>query len=227
VSEHATATAAPGGLAHHFETLEQQRETCTVGMWAFLVQEVMFFGGLFATYIVYRHMYPSAYFEGSAHLDVKLGAFNTVVLIGSSLTMALAVRAAQLGRHRAIAGLIGATMLLGIVFLGVKYVEYGHKWDAGLVPGLAWHPSAGSDPRLNVFFGLYFVMTGMHALHMIIGLVLMTIVARRALRGKYTPQNHIGVEILGLYWHFVDLIWIFLFPLLYLLSRHAGSPGVH
>jgi cytochrome c oxidase subunit 3 len=218
-------TAHGGPLAHHFEDLEQQHETCSLGMWAFLAQEVMFFGGLFATYLVYRHMYPEAYFEGSSHLDVALGTFNTAVLIGSSLTMALAVRAAQLGRRGGTAGFIVLTMLLGLVFLGVKAVEYQHKFHDGLIPGVAWHPTTQTPEGSNVFFALYFVMTGMHALHMVIGLVIMVFVALRALRGHYSPQNYVGVEILGLYWHFVDLVWIFLFPLLYLLSRH--TPGVH
>ena len=211
--------------AHHFETLEQQNATCTIGMWAFLAQEVMFFGGLFACYIVYRHMYPAAYLEGSSHLDANWGLLNTAVLIGSSLTMALGVRAAQLGRRGQTAGYIVLTMVLGLVFLGVKTIEYGSKWDHGLVPGFNWNPVVDSDPQLHIFFALYFIMTGMHALHMVIGLGLMTIVAVRALRGRYSPENYIGVEILGLYWHFVDLIWIFLFPLLYLLSTHIDGGG--
>ena len=213
-------------LAHHFEDLEQQHETASIGMWAFLVQEVMFFGGLFAVYIVYRNLKADAFLEGSSHLDVPLGTFNTAVLIGSSLTMALAVRTAQLGRRAATAGFIGLTMVLGIVFLGVKWVEYSHKYHDGLIPGVAWHPGPEAADGLNIFFGLYFAMTGMHALHMIIGMVIMVVVAFRALRGRYSPENYIGVEVLGLYWHFVDLVWIFLFPLLYLLSRHVGE-GVH
>jgi len=209
-----------GPLAHHFETLEQQKDTCTLGMWAFLVQEVMFFGGLFACYIVYRFLYPAAFLEGAHHLSPAWGTFNTVVLIGSSLTMALSVRAAQLGRRRGTAGFILATMALACVFLGVKWIEYGHKFEDGLIPGVAWHPEPGAAHGLRIYFGLYFTMTGMHALHMVVGLVLMVFVALRALRGRYSPDNYIGVEVLGLYWHFVDLVWIFLFPLLYLLGRH-------
>ena len=209
-------------LAHHFETHEQQTETASIGMWAFLVQEVMFFGGLFATYLVYRTMYPEVFVAGSNHLSWGLGTFNTVVLIFSSLTMALGVRAAQMGNHGAIARWIVATMLLAMVFMGVKAVEYTGKYHDGLIPGLAWNPGPDAHPNLQIFYGLYFVMTGMHALHMIVGLGLMVVVAMRALRGRYTPDNFIGVEVLGLYWHFVDLIWIFLFPLLYLLSRHVG-----
>jgi cytochrome c oxidase subunit 3 len=210
-------------LAHHFETLEQQHQAGTIGMWAFLVQEVMFFGGLFTVYLVYRSLHPSAFTEGSAHLPLELGTLNTAVLIGSSLTMALAVRAAQLGHSRRIALFIVATMVLAGVFLSVKSVEYSDKWHHELVPGVRWNPGAEADPYLNLFFALYFVMTGCHALHMLVGLVLMVFVARKAWRGRYSTGNHLGVECLGLYWHFVDLVWIFLFPLLYLLHGPAGG----
>src|SRR5262249_39833672 len=159
--------------------------------------------------------------EGSHHLPIQLGTLNTGVLIGSSLTMALAVREAQLGRGRGTALFLFATMALACVFLGVKSVEYHHKWEDHLIPGVRWNPEPGSEPYLNLFYALYFVMTGCHALHMLVGLVLMAIVARRAWRGRYTRANHIGVECLGLYWHFVDLVWIFLFPLLYLLHEHV------
>lgn len=211
----------PASLAHHFEDYEQQHQASLVGMWAFIAQEIMFFGGLFAAYALFRNRYATAFHEGSAHLNVTLGTLNTVVLICSSLTMALGVRSAQLGRHRKTAAWILGTIGLGGVFLVVKAFEYAHKFHEGHVPGLAWHPEAGADPNLRTFYGLYFAMTGMHALHMLIGMVIMLIVAFRALRRHYTPSNYIGVEVLGLYWHFVDLIWIFLFPLLYLLGRHA------
>jgi len=209
----------PSGLAHQFESLEQQSATVGIGMWAFLVQEVMFFGGLFTAYAIYRGIYPQAFAESSSHLNVGLGTFNTVVLIGSSLTMALAVRCAQLGQSRKIAAWIAATVGLALVFLGVKVFEYAGKFEDGLVPGVAWNP-LDERPGTSIFYGLYFTMTGMHALHMIIGLVIMAVVSLRALRGRYSAANHSGVEILGLYWHFVDLVWIFLFPLLYLLGRH-------
>ena len=211
---------SPSGLAHQFESLEQQNATVGIGMWAFLVQEVMFFGGLFAAYAIYRGIHTDAFVQGSSHLNVVLGTFNTAVLIGSSLTMALAVRCAQLGQARRIAAWIAATVGLALVFLGVKVVEYSAKYEDGLIPGVSWHPE-NEEPGTSIFYGLYFTMTGMHALHMIIGLVIMGIVALRALRGRYSARNHAGVEILGLYWHFVDLVWIFLFPLLYLLGRHA------
>ena len=219
----AAALHKTGVLAHHFETLEQQNQSAALGMWAFLVQEVMFFGGLFTVYLVYRTLHPAAFMEGSHHLPVDLGALNTGVLIGSSLSMALAVRCAQLGQGKQAALLIYATMALALVFMGIKGVEYSHKWHDSLVPGLKWHPEAGADPHLNLFFALYFVMTGCHALHMLIGLVLMVFVARKAWRGGYSSANFLGVECLGLYWHFVDLVWIFLFPLLYLLHGPGGG----
>jgi cytochrome c oxidase subunit III len=215
------STAEGGTLAHHFESHAQQKEAAALGMWSFLVQEVMFFGGLFTVYLVYRSLHPAAFLEGSAHLSMELGTLNTSVLIGSSLSMALAVRAAQLGRGRSAALSIVLTMALAGVFLGIKAVEYGHKWHDALIPGVRWAPGAESDPHLNLFYALYFVMTGCHALHMLIGLGLMLVVARKAWRGGYSPANHLGIECLGLYWHFVDLVWIFLFPLLYLLGRHG------
>ncbi len=212
---------AHGALAHQFEDLEQQHDASTLGMWVFLVTEVMFFGGMFAAYVVYRRLHPEAFALASNELDVKLGTFNTAVLIGSSLTMALAVRAAQAGARRPIVAWLGATIVLAGVFLGVKVVEYGHKFEHHLVPGptFAWRGTEHADTEL--FFGLYFAMTGMHALHMVIGIGVMAVVALLAARGRYTSANYFGVEVTGLYWHFVDLIWIFLFPLLYLLGRHV------
>lgn len=224
MSSQTTHAAQPATLAHQFVGHAQQSQAAALGMWAFLVQEVMFFGGLFTVYLVYRSLHPAAFAEGSAHLPVDLGTLNTAVLIGSSLTMALSVREAQLGRGRGAALFIAATMLLALVFLGIKSVEYSHKWRDALVPGLNWDPGAEADPHLNLFYALYFVMTGCHALHMLVGLVLMLFVARKAWRGGYTPANHIGIECLGLYWHFVDLVWIFLFPLLYLLGHHGAHP---
>jgi len=212
--------SSAAGVAEHFVDGRQQTQTAKIGMWAFLAQEVMFFGGLFCAYIVYRAKFPAGFAEASHHLDIALGAVNTAVLLGSSLTMALAVREAQLDRRRGVARFIAVTFALALVFLAIKYVEYAHKFHDHLVPGHGFDVERFADGA-ELFYGLYFVMTGMHALHMIVGLVLMVFVARRALEGRYSPQNYIGVEVLGLYWHFVDLIWIFLFPLLYLLGRHT------
>jgi cytochrome c oxidase subunit 3 len=211
----------PGALAHQFEDLEQQHETVTLGMWSFLVSEVMFFGGLLAAYVVYRFRYPESFAGGSHELDIRLGTLNTAVLICSSLTMALAVRGAQLGQRRSTSGWIAATMLLAAVFLGVKFMEYSHKFHAGLVPGPGFVHRGGELAHTEIFYCVYFATTGMHALHMIIGMGVMAVVIRRVLAGRYSAENYGGVEILGLYWHFVDVVWIFLFPLLYLLGRHA------
>ncbi|MDH3523956.1 MAG: cytochrome c oxidase subunit 3 family protein [Acidobacteriota bacterium] len=212
----------PWGLAHHFESLSQQQDASYFGMWIFLVQEIMFFGGLFTAYIVYRTANPTAFALGSDSLDLTLGAVNTAVLIGSSLTMALAVWAAQTGRRRTIVVFIILTILLGGVFLGIKTVEYGHKWHEHHVPGPSFHWDGPEARGVQMFFNLYFAMTGLHALHMVVGMAILAAVAVWAWRGAFTPGNHNLVEGLGLYWHFVDIVWIFLFPLLYLLGRHAG-----
>jgi cytochrome c oxidase subunit III len=207
-------------LAHHFDSMVQQRTAVELGIWVFLAQEVMFFGGLFLAYTFYRTRYHDAFVEASHHLDVRLGAFNTVVLITSSLTMALAVRAAQRGDTRAVRNWVVATMLLGGAFLGVKAYEYNEKFVDHLVPGIdfAYH---GEHPRgAQIFYLLYFVMTGMHALHMIIGFGIMIALLVWNARGRVSASYPSRVEAVGLYWHFVDIVWIFLFPLLYLISRH-------
>lgn len=207
-------------LAHHFEDLDQQKECATLGMWAFLVTEVLFFGGLFTVYMVYRFLYPAAFAEGSHHLDIALGGFNTAVLIGSSLTMAFAVRAGQRGNPRHIVIFLLLTMLLGGVFLGVKAVEYSHKWHEHLVPGKYFQYEGPLSGQVQLFFALYFAMTGMHALHMVIGTGLMTWLIVKTFRGRFSAAYYSPVEMVGLYWHFVDIVWIFLFPLLYLIGRH-------
>jgi len=276
--------------------MKQQEESVSIGMWMFLVQEIMFFGGLFTAYLVFRSKYPMAFAVGSNHLDAFLGGLNTLVLIVSSLTMALTVYYAQRGNRNMQVILIVLTMFFGAVFLGVKAVEYTDKWNHGIVPvaGLnriarapapeehapsAEHrPEAGSatpgehtyvnprgefqwhefeliehkvkeqeeNPRANIlnptekiayfsegkfdeqkfgdkvriFFFIYFVMTGLHALHMIVGLGLMSWLLWKAWKNTFSAEYYMPVEMSGLYWHFVDIVWIFLFPLLYLLGRH-------
>jgi len=221
-------------LQHHFADLEQQRTASSLGMWVFIAQEVLFFGGLFATYAVYRMQYPEAFSAGSHHLSWRVGFFNTLVLIGSSLTMAMGVYWAGLGKGRKVAGYLLATILLGSVFLGVKYFEYGEKirpclgggTHAGcLLPGASFDPSVlhvtgATGDHAQIFFSLYFAMTGLHALHMIIGIPIIAVIARMAVRGRFSPEYYTPVELVGLYWHFVDIIWIFLFPLLYLIGAH-------
>ena len=208
------------GLAHHFDSYEQQKDSSTLGMWTFLVTEILFFGGLFAAYGLYRTSFPEAFREGSHELDITLGCFNTVVLIASSLTMALAVRGGQTGRSRFSAAMLALTMALGTVFLVVKGFEYHDKFVHHHVPGPDFRFDGPGANHVQMFFVIYFAMTGLHALHMIIGIVLVGYVAMRAWSGAYTPDNHNFLEGTGLYWHFVDLVWIFLFPLLYLIGRH-------
>ncbi|MGE4055081.1 MAG: cytochrome c oxidase subunit 3 family protein [Vicinamibacterales bacterium] len=209
-------------LAHHFDNLAQQKEASTLGMWVFLVTEVLFFGGLFAAYSIYRGWYPEAFAAASHHLDVVLGTVNTAALISSSLTMALAVHAAQTGQRRLLMLFLVVTMILGCVFLGIKSVEYMHKFEEGLVPGPSFHfEDAAFQQHAQVFFSLYFVMTGLHAVHMIIGLGIMTWMLVWAWNGTITAEYASPIEISGLYWHFVDIVWIYLFPLLYLLGRHG------
>jgi cytochrome c oxidase subunit 3 len=219
-------TAAPGAhhpaLAHHFDNLEQQKEAATLGMWVFLVTEVLFFGGLFAAYSIYRSWYPEAFAAASHSLDITLGAVNTAALITSSLTMALAVHASQTGERKLLMVFLVATMLLGLVFLGIKGVEYAEKFTEHHVPGPSFHfEDELLSAHAQIFFSLYFVMTGLHALHMVIGLGIMTWMLVWAWNGTITREYASPIEISGLYWHFVDIVWIFLFPLLYLIGRHA------
>ena len=215
------AHAHDPALLHHFETIEQQKDASTLGMWFFLIQEIMFFGGLFCAYTVYRASYPETWASASHHLPIFWGALNTGVLIGSSFTMALSVHAAQSGKSaRTIAFWVVATMVLGAVFLGVKGIEYADKWHHHLIPGLNFQWEGPDAGPAQIFFGLYFAMTGMHALHMIIGEGLLAWIALRAWRNEFSPRYNTPVELMGLYWHFVDIVWIFLFPLLYLLGRH-------
>ncbi len=228
--------AAHEALAHHFDNLEQQREAGNLGMWVFLIQEVMFFGGLFLVYVIYRSAYPEAFAAASNHLDWRLGGFNTVVLICSSLTMALAVWATQVGKSRGTQLLfMTLTMILGMVFLGVKAVEYYDKYVHHLIPlnwasySFNWEQSLApgvTEQNIQMFYWIYFAMTGLHALHMIIGIGILLPIMYQAWRGAYSPEYHAPVEIFGLYWHFVDIVWIFLFPLLYLLGAHYGG-GAH
>ena len=205
--------------------MEQQREAGTIGMWVFLVTEIMFFGGLFMAYLLYRYAYPLSFAAGSNHLDIWLGGINTAILIGSSLTMALAVYFAQTGVRRNQILFLIFTMILGLAFLGIKAVEYADKFTHHLFPGLGFEwkdplPPGATVNTVQMFYWIYFAMTGLHALHMVIGIGLLAVLVYQAWRGRFTPEYHAPVEITGLYWHFVDIVWIFLFPLLYLLGRH-------
>jgi cytochrome c oxidase subunit III len=223
--------ASHPALQHHFENMEQQREAASIGMWVFLVTEIMFFGGMFLAYTLYRSAYPEAFASASNHLSLPLGAVNTGVLIFSSFTMALAVYSAQIGNRRNQIICLALTIVLGLTFLGIKAVEYHEKYvdkliPGELIPGHRFDPSkvhllpGAARENVEMFYWIYFAMTGMHALHMIIGVGLLSVILFFAARGKYSPEYHNPVEISGLYWHFVDIVWIFLFPLLYLLGRH-------
>ena len=217
MSSHAAAVTHQ----HQFDDAAQQYEASALGMWVFLVTEIMFFGGVFTAYVAYRSAYPEAFGHASNHLDLTWGGINTVVLIGSSLTMALAVHASQIGKRGTLVTCLLLTMLLGSVFLGIKAIEYADKFHHGLVPGPAFHYQGADAHQAELFFSLYFAMTGLHALHMIIGLGGLAVLVRQASRGRFSPAYHTPVELFGLYWHFVDIIWIFLFPLLYLVERHT------
>jgi len=229
-------------LAHQFDDVEQQRDAGTLGMWLFLSTEILFFGGMFAGYTVYRNIHLAGFVAGSHILNIKLGATNTAVLIGSSLTMALAVHAAQRGKRTALMTFLVLTMLLGLIFLGIKYKEYHDKYMEQLIPcqslgcsnvGFKFDPQNAPEskeamesiekfraplPEVELFFCFYFAMTGMHAVHMIIGIGIMSFLLMMAVRGKFERGYYSPVEISGLYWHFVDIVWIFLFPLLYLIG---------
>jgi cytochrome c oxidase subunit III len=206
-------------LQHHFDTLQQQQEASTLGMWLFLVTEVMFFGGLLMAYLLYRVWYPEAWAEGSLDLDIVLGGVNTAVLIASSLTMAFAVRAAQTGFPRATVGWLLLTIVFGLTFLVIKGFEYHHKWELSHVPGLKFFYEGPHATEIQLFFSVYFALTGLHALHMVIGVTLLSVIAWMAYKRRFSPEWYTPVEMSGLYWHFVDIVWIFLFPLLYLVDR--------
>jgi len=217
-------------LRHHFADMEQQRNSASLGMWLFLVTEIMFFGGLFCAYLIYRLMHFNAFAAGSQTLDIRWGAFNTAVLLVSSVTVVLAVRAAQDGKRNQLVIYLVLTVVLGLTFLGVKAIEYKEKFEHHHVPGPTFafnepfdnngKPLPVNPKEAELFFSLYFAMTGMHALHMVIGCGLFSVLALLAWKGHYSPGYYTPIENAGLYWHLVDIIWIYLFPLLYLINRH-------
>lgn len=212
--------AHPWYQAHHFKNMEQQNASNKFGMWLFLVQELLFFAGLFMAYASMRFFYPGTWLEAAEQLDKVMGAVNTVVLLTSSLTMALGVRAAQLGQNKQVAAWMAATLAGAYGFLVIKYLEYSHKIHVGLLPG-KWFAfdelTRNATEAPQIFFSVYFMMTGVHGLHVVIGIGVIFWILFRALREDFSPDNYSAVENVGLYWHLVDLIWIFLFPLLYLV----------
>jgi len=205
-------------VAHQFETAAQQRGAATLGMWVFLATEVLFFGGMLTAYTVYRVMDARAFALASHAQNILLGGINTAVLLTSSLTMALAVQAAAGGRRRRSVLLLSLTMALGAAFLAIKTVEYGQKFSEHLVPGVDFRFAGPDAGAAQIYFILYFLLTGFHALHLTIGIGVLAVLTARAARGRYTPAYHTPVEVTGLYWHFVDIVWIFLYPLIYLIQ---------
>jgi len=201
-------------VAEQFDDLPQQREASTLGMWTFLATEILFFGGLFLGYITYRSAYPQAFAEASRHTVVLLGTVNTAILLTSSLFMALAVRAAQLNRQRGIVFYLLLTVFLGVCFLGVKGYEYHEDLQEHLLPGRSFR--TGLPPQGQIFWFLYWAMTGLHAVHVTIGVGLLSVVTVGAWQGRFSDRYHNPVEISGLYWHFVDLVWVFVFTCFYL-----------
>jgi cytochrome c oxidase subunit 3 len=265
---HAHGEGHPPHLAHHFDSPRQQFESGKLGMWLFLATEILLFGGLFCAYAVYRASHPEIFVYAHRYLDKTLGAINTAVLIFSSFTMAWAVRSAQRGRQRSLQVLLALTILCAFVFLGIKFVEYEHKWKEGLLWGKRYRPHAAQQhagdgapaqptplpipanaeemsaippapagpaglaradaqaaaahadeapKNVQTFFGVYFAMTGLHGVHVIAGMVVLAVMLVRARKGHFGPEYFTPVDLAGLYWHLVDLIWIYLFPLLYLI----------
>jgi cytochrome c oxidase subunit 3 len=214
----ADAAGVERHLAHHFPTLEVQAHAARLGMWLFLATELLLFGGLFCAYGVYRFLYPATFKLASTLIETHWGAINTVVLITSSLTVALAHHEVEHNRNgRRAAMLLFASVLAGVIFLGIKSVEYGHHIHEGHLPGRFYAYEGLQAPGAPMFWTLYFLMTGLHGLHVVIGMGVLAVIGWLCLRGRYDTGYATPVELGGLYWHLVDLIWIFLFPLFYLI----------
>jgi len=214
------STIAPSSshLEHHFSDAEQQRDSAKMGMWVFLVTEILLFGGLFVAYGIFRAWYPDMFYNAHKFLDVTLGSFNTVVLITSSLTMALAIRSMQINNKKQTMVYLTMTLLFAFVFLIVKYFEYSHKIELGQLPGTFYTFKGIEGTNPHIFFGIYFAMTGLHAVHVILGMFVIGWVLHKTFRNEFSDHYYTPLEMSGLYWHLVDMIWIFLFPLLYLIG---------
>lgn len=205
-------------VAEQFDDMAQQTEASTLGMWTFLASEILFFGGLFLSYIVYRHAYIAAFAEAGHHVKLLHGTVNTALLLTSSLTMSLAIHAAQTGLKRPLVGFLFLTMFLGCAFLGVKGLEYASDIHEHLVPGSHFTPDL--PVQAQIFWVLYWIMTGVHTVHLVVGIGLLAVIARMAMKSRFSEQYHNPVVMTGLYWHFVDLIWVWLYALFYLVGRH-------
>lgn len=218
MADHSSSTTHSRFMQHHFVDAEQQFETAKMGMWIFLVTEILMFGGLFAAYIVFRLWYPDLFTQASAELNTLWGGVNTVVLIGSSLTVAMAIKSAQLNQKKNIAINLGITLALAAVFMVIKYFEWTHKFELGIFPGQFYDFGGIAHEKANVFFSLYYLMTGLHGIHVLIGMGIMSWLLWRSFKNHFDSEYYTPIEITGLYWHLVDIIWIFLFPLFYLIE---------
>jgi cytochrome c oxidase subunit 3 len=217
----AEPAAALAHVAEQFDDAEQQKGAAELGMWLFLATEVMFFGGMITGYTAYRFLYPAGFSYGSRELSVLIGGINTGVLLLSSFTVAMAVHAVRIGARRQLLLALAATIVLGTVFLGFKAYEWWHHYHEGFVPGLRFTYEGPDRVGVGLFFWLYFALTGVHAVHLTIGIGVMIVMFVLAWRGRVSPAYTNPIEIAGLYWHFVDIVWIFLLPILYLVGRHA------
>ncbi|PAU93465.1 cytochrome C oxidase subunit III [Aliifodinibius salipaludis] len=218
MADHSSSTTHSRFFQHHFVDADQQFATAKLGMWIFLVTEILMFGGLFAAYIVFRLWYPDLFTQASTELNTFWGGVNTVVLIGSSLTVAMAIKSAQLNQKKNIAINLGITLALAAVFMVIKYFEWTHKFELGIFPGQFYDFGGIEHEKANVFFSLYYLMTGLHGIHVLVGMGLMGWLLWRSLNNHFNSEYYTPIEITGLYWHLVDIIWIFLFPLFYLIE---------
>jgi cytochrome c oxidase subunit 3 len=212
-------SARQSGLQDQFKSLEQQHEASVQGIWVFIATEILFFGGMFLAYVVYRRAYATDFTRMSREFSCLFGTMNTAVLLTSSLTMALAVRAAQLGKTKALTGFLSLTLALGLTFLTIKGFEYAKDFQNHLVFGRSFPFQGTQGSHMRILLFLYYVMTGVHGLHLFIGIGLIAVMIRKTQQNVFTPEYHSPIEVTGLYWHFVDIIWIFLYPLLYLIGK--------
>jgi len=214
--EHPVHAADPH-LAHHFASLERQVEASRLGMWLFLCTEVLLFAGLFVAYSVYRYSFPAAFAAASRSSEIWAGTVNTVVLISSSLTVALAIHFVRVDKPRAAVVCLAITIAFAFAFLGIKAIEYTSHFHEHQLPGRFYRFEAVQLPGASMYWSLYFLMTGLHGLHVLVGMTVLSVILYRTIHGYYSSHYYLGIELAGLYWHLVDLIWIFLFPLLYLI----------
>jgi cytochrome c oxidase subunit 3 len=212
------AEGRPSYLAHHFSDVNQQSETAKLGMWVFLLTEILLFGGLFVAYAIFRSWNPEMFYNAHKHLNVTLGTINTIVLISSSVTVALAIRSMRLNRKKQTIVLLWSTLLLAAVFLVIKYFEYSHKIHLGQLPGKFYTFTGIEGTNPHIFFSVYFAMTGLHGVHVLAGMIVIGWMIYRTTQNHFSGEYYTPLELTGLYWHLVDLIWIYIFPLLYLIG---------